>query len=191
MRIADNDKTGKIDVYYQNNPGIDNCIAETVCQVESSHFIYIAADLEMDPSNIRIFVEKARENPDRIVCASKWIKGSRVSGYGKTKEFTNRFLNFLTSALYLRKVTDVFNIYQIYPSELAKRIRVVKKDEVGYLFTLVVLRLGIEYEEIPTVYIQRRDGKPFVSFKELLRIGMRFSAFILRTRFTPKKRILK
>ena len=190
-KIAETDRTGKVNIYYQKNPGVDNCIAETIQMVESSHFIYIAADLEMDPSNIRTFAERVKDCPGKIVCASKWIKGSEITGYNKMKEATDRLMNFLVSVLYLRKVTDVITIYQVYPSELAKRINVVENDEVGYLFTLVLLRLGIAYEEIPTVYIHRREGKPSVSFRELMRVGLRFTALTLRTRFTPKRKILK
>ena len=82
-RIIEDDSTGKVSVYLQKAQTVEECIAELPHLVTDSHFIIMAADMEMNPGEIPDFIRIAKENPEAIVCAAKWMKDSVVEGYGK------------------------------------------------------------------------------------------------------------
>ncbi len=58
-----------------------------------------------------------------------------------------------------------------------------------YEYTLKPLKAGVEYEEIPTVYRKRTDGKSNFNLIKLITVAIRFCLTAIKIRFTPIREI--
>lgn len=181
---------GKVELYIQKEDDSLKCIYELPLLVESSHFVIMGADMETNPDNISVFIEKAKARPERIICASKWLKESTVEGYGVIHEIGSRIMNNFVALLFNIKVKDAFSAYQIYPLCVYKKMKFDRPSTFIYEYTLKPLRVGIEYEEIPTVYKKRTDGKSSVNVLFMFRLAIGFCTTALRIRLTPKRYML-
>lgn len=186
IKIVDDDCTGKVSVYLQKSPTLEQCFFELPLIVDSSHFVIMAADMEMVPSNISDFIRKAKVKPEAIICAAKWLKSSTVEGYGWFHEFGSRVMNTFVSILFNKNVKDPFSLYQIYPLEVYKKLKFDKPSLVIYEYTLKALHNGVEYEEIPTVYRKRTEGKSLVNSGKMLKTAMLFCFTAIRVRFSHR-----
>lgn len=188
VKMIEENFCDKLEVYVQRLENGIECLIDLPGLVTGSHFVVMASDMEMDPENIRVFVKKAKEYPERIICASKWMKGSTVEGCGGFHAFASYMTNKAIALLYGVKATELFSIYQIYPLSVFKRMNFNRPKYFMYEYTLKPLRAGVEYEEIPTKYKKRQEGKSTFNFPlVMLGMGMKFCITALRIRFTPKR----
>ncbi len=190
-RIIEETQDSKIELIIQKAPTAVECFDEMLHYVESTHFIIMSADLETNPNDVRIMVKKAKENPKKIICSAKWHKDSVVDGYGILRQFGSRIVNKFVSVLFMKNIKDAFCIYQIYPVSVYNRLNFKSSKTALYEYTLLPLRLGVEYEEIPTVYKNRNEGKSNVNFKFMFEMARDFCLNAIRIRFTPKRKLIK
>ena len=181
---------GKIKIYIQKSDSLELCIAELPGLVESTHFVITAADGEMEIENIDTFISKAKKHPERVICAAKWHKDSIVQGYGKFNAFGSRCINMFVSVLFNKKVSDPFSIYQIFPISVYHRLNYKNSATFAYEYTVKVLRNGVEYEEIPTFYQNRTEGKTNFNYMELFRSAFLFCLVALRVRLSSKENVV-
>ena len=178
----------KLEVYVQRLDNGINCLIDLPYLVTGSHFVIIASDMEMDPRCVGLFVEKAKENPEKIICASKWMKGSVVEGCGKIHEIGSRVMNGAVALLFGIKAKEIFSLYQIYPVSVWKKTNFDNPKAFMYEYTLKAMRLGAAYEEIPTSYKARREGKSTFNHPiTMVIMALKFCITALRIRFTPKR----
>lgn len=177
----------KVEYYIQKAPSAALCLAELPPMAEGSHFVIMAADLEMNPDNIKDFVEIAKCRPDSIICAAKWLKGSTVEGYGVMHELGSRIMNSFISLLFYKKIKDPFSVFQIYPVSVYRKMNFDNPSSFLYEYTLKPLRLGVEYIEIPTIYRKRQEEKSNFNIVTLVNVALHFCLTALKIRFTPKR----
>ena len=175
-----------VELYVQKATTAELCLAELGPMAETSHFVIMAADLEMSPASLTTFVEKAKQHPNRIVCAAKWLKGSTVNGYGFLHGCCSKTMNRVISILFNKKVYDPFSIFQIYPTQLYKKMGFNNPQTFLYEYTLKPLSMGEEYEEIPTVYTKRKSGKSNFKLPTLIRVATKFIYTGFRIRFNSR-----
>ena len=176
----------KVELYVQKSDTLELCIAELPGLVKSTHFVITAADGEMEIENIDTFISKAKQHPERIICAAKWHKDSVVKGYGFFHELGSRCLNIFISILFNEKVSDPFSVYQIFPISVYHRLRYQNPETFGYEYTIKALRNGIEYEEIPTVYKRRTEGKTNFNYIKLIETAILFCFTAVKVRLEAK-----
>lgn len=186
-RMIERGLFGKLEVYVQKADNLINCIYEVTKLVSASHFVIMAADMEMDPSNIGEFISIAKERPQSIVCAAKWLDGSSVSGYGWFHRFGSKTMNTFISLLFGKKVKDPFSIYQIYPKQIFDRMNFSDPDRFLFEFTLKPLWCGVEYIEIPTTYNKRIEGRSNFNYLTLFYVAVRFCLTAFKLRLSPKE----
>ncbi len=172
-----------VDLYVQKAPSAELCLAELGPLVTTSHFVIMAADMEMSPASLTTFIEKAKKHPNRIVCAAKWLKGSSVNGYSFLYGFCCKIMNRFISVIFSKKVYDPFSIFQIYPIELYNKMGFRNPETFLYEYTLKPLSMGEEYEEIPTVCVKRKSGKSNFKLPTLIKVGTKFLYTGLKIRF--------
>lgn len=172
-----------VDLYVQKAPNAELCLAELGPLATTSHFVIMAADMEMSPASIATFIEKSKHHPNRIICAAKWLKGSSVNGYSFFYAFCSKIMNRIISIVFNKKVYDPFSIFQIYPVEIYKKMGFNNPDTFLYEYTLKPLSLGEEYEEIPTVCVRRKSGKSNFKLPTLIKVGTKFLYTGFKIRF--------
>lgn len=180
--IAADKSIGNIEVYVQKTADIVSCISELPPLVSGSHFIIMCADLENDPVIVGNLVEKAKENPEAIICAAKWHKDSVVENYGLFKSICSRAVNTFVSILYGRKIKDPFSIFQIYPMSVYNEMHFELNPDFLYEYTLRPLSRGSEYIEIPTFYSRRSEGKSNFGLLKEIEVTVKYCFTALKLR---------
>ena len=182
--LRENDR--KLELYVQKKQGFILCLTELPPQVQSSHFVIMASDMETDPQSLEMFIRIAKAHPRRIVCAAKWHRDSEVTGYGTLHALCSRALNLFVSAAAHRRVYDPISFYQIYPLSVYKEMQYSQDESFLFEYTLKPLILDAEYAEIPTRYHHRSEGHSNFKFGIMARGSLTFCATALRIYFKSK-----
>lgn len=178
----------RVKVHVQKMPFIGGAIREAFDLATGSHTVLMASDLETPPEVVKTMIALAKEQPERIVTASRWIKGGKFYGYDPLKKFLNFIFQRIFSLLYFVALTDMTYAYRIFPTKLLQSIRWEELKHPFLLETIIKpLRLGIKVKEIPAVWKARTEGESqntFIGNFVYFRIGF-------RVRFMSKSQILK
>ena len=148
-----------IDLIVQKAENIKEAFCEMPPFAVGSHFIIMGSDLEMDPYCVSRLIEEAKENPDMIICASKWDKLSSVSGYGFFHRIATQGLNKALRLIVGKKCTDIVSHFEIFPLETFNNLNIAKNKYFIFEYCLKPLISGAKYKEIPVSYIRRKEGK--------------------------------
>ena len=172
--------------FMQKRKGVSGII-DMIDAARGSHCILAASDLALDLECIPIMIEKAKKNPNRIISSSRWLKGCKFYGYAPLKKAVNYLGQFFLRFLFHVKLTDLTNPYQIVPTKIYQSIHFECEDfPVMIEMVLKPLRLGCQFEEIPTNCYGRTQGKSSNSFLQTAR----FLPVALHIRFTKKEKLL-
>ena len=159
-------------VELQQTKGLSNAIFEIPQYVNSSHFLIIASDLEMDPLSVPDLIKIAKSRPDAIVCASKFKKGAKRSSYGFLHLVCNRAVNLAVELLLGRRGTELISTFQIYPTALCREMGFDDPERAICEFTFRPLARGAEYIEIPSDYVRRSDGESNYKLRNYVDLGL-------------------
>ncbi|MGN0444388.1 MAG: hypothetical protein ACI4F5_07230 [Acutalibacteraceae bacterium] len=177
-----------INVCVQKSASIKGCFSELPPTAESSHFLIMASDMETDPNSVKEMIEISKENPDAIVCASKWAKGSVVSGYGVMHSFCSRTINKIAALIVGRNIRDPFSVFEIYPSDVFRRTEFPVPSKVWAEYSCRPLLAGEKYIEIPTRYSKRSEGKSNIRLLYLVTSAIEFIKTVILLRITYKRK---
>lgn len=167
----------------QTMPGLSCGIFELSHLIESSHFLIIGSDLEMDPCAVPAMIETSKQHPGAIVCASKFQEGARRENYGRLHYLCNRAVNTAVELILHIKGTELISTFQIYPLDLFRRMRFSNPKRTFYEYTIRPLSKGAEYIEIPTNYRRREEGASNFNPKRYVHLGVTF----IRTALSERK----
>lgn len=175
-------------IFYQKRNGLGGAVQDSFEIAQGSHFIGLEADMGTDPNLVHVFIEKIKEDSNRIITASRWLKGGGFSGYGKIKKFINYCYQIFISILFNQRLTDSSFTFMIIPTSVVKMIKWESTlrsfiAELG----LKPVRLGIPHYEIPAKWVRRDEGKSSHLFIQ----NLKFVYEALKIRFTRRKKILK
>ena len=131
--------------------------------------IEMDADLSHDPNDIPRFL--AEINNADVVIGSKYVRGSRIIGWG----FHRRVLSFcanLYARLILRlPVRDYTNGYRCYGARALAILPDLPIDGVGFTVipqaSYLLHRAGMKLAEIPITFTNRRMGSSNMSMREI------------------------
>lgn len=186
-KYKEEDSWKDVKSYTQKSRNIEGTVAELPPMVTGTHFVFMGADMEMNPATIKDFICEAKKNPDCIVAASKWKKESVIVGYGKFNKLCSRTMNLIACIFIRKRATDIFTIYQLYPMSVYKKMQFKDPKTFGYEYTLKPLRLGADYKEIPTSYEKAHNRKTNFNFFFRARLLTKFLSTAFRLGITPKK----
>ena len=176
-----------IRVCVQQRPGLSPAIFEIPRCVQSSHFLVIGSDLEMNPLSVPKMIELSKEHPDAIICASKFQKGSHREHYGFLHYLCNRIVNAAVELILHIRGTELISTFQVYPLELFFDMGFDDPKWTFYEFTLRPLSLGTEYIEIATDYTKRMEGASNFNLKKYVDLGVSFLLTAVREKNRLKK----
>ncbi len=187
--IKDNTSDVPVSRHIQKTPGLYPAVFEAMQLTDNcSHILIIGSDLEMDPNSVPEMLETAKRNPEAIVCASKFMKGSKRVKYGAIHYVCNRAVNTAVKLLLHIKGTEILSTFQIFPVKLLKKMNFTDKTRSYYQYTMRPLTMGAEYIEIPTDYIRRTEGDSNYNPKRYIDLGTTFIKTALDEKREMRKR---
>lgn len=152
-------------IHHQKKPFVGGAVQEGIGMSSGSHVVLMSSDLETDPNLIQEFIRLEKENPEKIVTATRWKKGGGFKGYNKVKLVANCIFQRLIAMLFLVNLSDITYAYRIFPKELMLSIRWEELKHPFFLETaLKPIRLGVKFIEIPVKWTARTEGVSQNSF---------------------------
>lgn len=103
------------------------------------------------------------------VFGSRFIKGSKVTGYPINKLILNRIFNTFVQILFFNKYNDYTNAFKIYKAKTIKNMLPLVSESFN-IFLEIPLKLisrGYSYKIIPINWYNRKVGKAKFNIKEL------------------------
>lgn len=178
----------RIYIYDQVKPFAGGAVQEGFDLAIGSHVIMMASDLETPPRLVHQFIEFAKANPDKVITASRWIKGGGFKNYNKVKLVCNAIFEKTIAMFFGVKLTDPTYGYRCLPTNLAQNINWEELKHPFFLETaLKPIRLGTKFIEIPAQWEARTEGMSQNTFFA----NFRYFKTAWHIRFMPKKSIKK
>ncbi len=186
VSLLESGKYKNLEIYIQKSPDAATCLAELPPMAGGSHFIIMSADMENDPNTVAKLAEMSKRNPDAIICAAKWVKGSVIEDYGFFRKICSKAVNDFAAILFGMNAKEPFSLFQIYPVCIYENTVYGKDSDFFYEYTLKPLSEGVEYIEIPTVFKKRNEGKSHFGTIFMTRVALKFCFTAVRLRFRKK-----
>ncbi len=130
---------------------------------DGDYVIIQDADLELDPADILLIVEKMRESGAAAVYGSRFAGGRlRFANASPANIAANKIMTAYTNLLYGGRLSDMSTAYKLIRGDILKSL---KLRCVGFEFepeiTAKLLRLGHRIDEVPIGYRPRtnKEGK--------------------------------
>ncbi|MBR5423090.1 MAG: hypothetical protein IK108_03680 [Clostridia bacterium] len=173
---------------YQTGEGLGNAIRESFFMVNGTHLVIWSADEATDVSSFPEMLRLSKENPEKIIKISRWLRKDGFEGYGYVKKCLNYVSQRFFGLLFHSKLTEFTNPTQICPVAVYRGIR---WNCTGFDFlpemTFKPLKLGIEFIEVPTKNVPRLEGR---SHHTLLS-HIRYYRTVMKIFFTRKQDLIK
>ncbi|MEK7308128.1 MAG: polyprenol monophosphomannose synthase [Nitrospirota bacterium] len=127
------------------------------------------ADLSHDPAEIQKFLMKMQDYD--LVIGSRYSKDSKIVNWGKKRAVFSKLANLYARAVLGIPITDYTNGYRCYRKRVLENLEYDKIASTGYVviseMTYQIAKKGYRIGEIPTVFVNRKQGKSNLSFKEI------------------------
>ena len=160
-----------IKIHYQKKiPGIGWAIQEGMALAKGEYLAILAADLETEPEAIDRMMIKFEETGCDVVVGNRWLKGGGFKNYEKKKLVLNWFFQKIFKILYKTKIGDLTYGLKILRKDVADSIQWTGFMHEFYIESTVrPIKQNYKVEQIPTVWIGRREGESKNSFFNNLR----------------------
>lgn len=143
----------------ENNPGAGWAYREGMKIATGNYVTIMSGDLETEPEAVDRMVKKIEETGCDGVMTSRWLKGGGFVNYDKKKLILNWIFQKIFRILYRTKLTDITYGFKTLKKDLIDSI--IWEGTLHEIFietTVKPLKKKVYLEEIPTVWIGRREG---------------------------------
>jgi glycosyltransferase involved in cell wall biosynthesis len=141
-------------------PGVGWAIREAMNLAEGDYIALLSADLETEPESVDRMYRKIKETGCDLVIGNRWLKGGGFENYDPIKLILNWGFQHIFKALYLTNIGDLTYGLKTIKKSVADRIKWEATLHEIYIETTVKpMKLGYKVEQIPTVWIGRKEGE--------------------------------
>lgn len=173
---------------HSKNQGKGAAVKTGITHSTGDYIIIQDADLEYNPSDIRVLLEHLQKNSSAAVYGTRLKRLPHFSKEERTVRFLthyvgNKFLSLVTSVLFGQWITDMETCYKLFPTQIAKKLSLKAKGfEFEPEITAKLLKSGVRIEEVPIVTKPRgyNEGKKLDTFKD----GRKALMTLLKYRFS-------
>lgn len=151
-------------IYHDRNHGKGGALRTGFVHVTGDWVIIQDADLEYDPNDYKLLLEKMREPGVEVVFGSRRLNKNyfKARHSGHIFALGGIFLTWFTNFLYGTNISDESTCYKMFKTELLKKIDLrCKRFEFCPEFIAKVARRGMKIYEVPINYYPRHkeEGK--------------------------------
>jgi len=165
----------------QNNPGVGWAIREGMELAQGNYVALLSADLETEPEAVDRMVQKIEETGCDAVIGNRWLEEGGFENYDPLKLALNWLFQHLFGALYRTRIGDLTYGFKILKKQIIDRVEWKGIFHEIYIETTVTpIRLGCAVEQVPTIWIGRKEGTSKNTFLK----NFRYVDVALRVLFT-------
>lgn len=176
---------GNVQIVYQKvNLGKGNSVRTAIPLCSGDYTITQDADLEYNPQDYPLLLNKAIANDLDVVYGSRVLSGKRYHYYS-LNYWAVRFLTLLTNLLFGAHYTDVATNYKLVRTSLLQSLRLTcSKFDLDFELSDKLALATKKIAEVPISFEPRtyEQGK-----KIRMRDGLSALGIILRDRFIPQR----
>jgi glycosyltransferase involved in cell wall biosynthesis len=149
----------------KNNPGIGWAYREGMQAASGNYVALMAADLETEPAAVDRMVDKILETQCDEVVANRWMPGGRFVNYDPVKLVLNWIFQAVFKVLFWTRIGDLTFGFKILSKALTEAIAWEGTlHEICIETTVKPIRMGFHLEQVPTVWVGRREGTSVNAF---------------------------
>lgn len=185
--VSESAGTTPVRIVFQTLPFAGGAYRSAFPEAKGGHAVMMSADLETPPELVARMIEISKTEPRCIVTASRWMKGGSFRGYNKVKQVCNAVFEKTMSLLFFTRLDDLTYGYRLFPTALLRAVAWKELRHPFFLETSVVpLRLGVPFRQIPANWKPRPEGESQNSFFA----NFRYFKTALRVRFARRRSLL-
>lgn len=149
----------------KNNPGAGWAYREGMQMAKGDYVTLMSGDLETEPEAVDRMVRVIEETGCDCVTTSRWLPGGGFENYDKKKLILNWIFQKTFKILFRTHLTDITYGFKTLKKNVINSIKWEGVlHEIFIETTVKPLRKNFYIEEIPTVWIGRREGVSKNSF---------------------------
>ncbi len=140
--------------------------------------VVFMADLSDDPQDVIAYYRKIAEGYD-CVFGSRFIPGSRVTGYPRFKLFVNRVVNRLVQWMFWTRFNDLTNAFKAYRTDVIRSCGPFRSSHFNLTLEMSLGALSRRYliVQIPIRWTGRTAGHTNLRLREM---GRRYLSTLLK-----------
>jgi dolichol-phosphate mannosyltransferase len=143
----------------KRTPGVGWACREGMEIATGNYITLMSSDLETEPEAVDRMVQKIEETGCDGVMTSRWLPGGTFENYDKLKLILNWIFQQIFRILYWTKLTDLTYGFKTLKKSFTDSITWEGTlHEIFIETTVKPIKIGMYLEEIPTVWIGRREG---------------------------------
>lgn len=149
----------KYKIIFQNRKGLGGAFIDSFSNLNTTHAIMMASDLETDPETVKNLIKISKININSIICTSRWINKNSFSEYGLIKKILNFIFQKFFGIVFKVDLSDLTFGFRLYPTSILKDIE-WEINNFGFLFESIIkpVHLGYKTLEIATKWRKREEG---------------------------------
>lgn len=152
----------------ENTTGFGNALKFGIGKNQDDALIIFMGDCSDDPNYIIEYVKYLDEGYD-CVFGSRFIKGSKLSGYPLIKLILNRLANNFIRILFFIKYNDTTNAFKAYNKKVLDACHPIFSQHfnINAELSLKSIIRGFKYKVIPVSWTNRKEGISKFRIKEM------------------------
>lgn len=174
--------------FHPRNLGKGTSVRTGIAHCTGDYAIIQDADLEYDPAEYPVFLERVARDRPAAIYGSRTLGGRAVYKY-VSNYLGVRFLTWLTNVLYGARLTDVATGAKMVRVDVLKSLNLTGKGfDLDFELTDKLLRAGYEIVEVPVTYRPRSiaEGKKIRPWDGIWALKV-----IVRDRFLPMDQVVR
>jgi dolichol-phosphate mannosyltransferase len=175
-------------IFHPRNLGKGASVRTAIAHCTGDYAIIQDADLEYDPAEYPLFLERIANEHPAAIFGSRTLGGRMVTKY-VANYLGVRFLTGLTNLFYGARLTDVATAAKMVRGDVLRSLNLVESGfDLDFELTDKILRAGHEIVEIPITYRPRTiaEGKKIRPWD-----GVWALRVIIRDRLIPRNQIVQ
>jgi dolichol-phosphate mannosyltransferase len=149
----------------KNNPGIGWAYREGMQAAQGNYVALMAADLETEPAAVDRMVRKLEETGCDEVIANRWLAGGGFTNYDPLKLVLNWIFQNGFRVLFWTSIGDFTFGLKLLSKEIAEAVAWEGiLHEICIETTVKPLKKGYHLEQVPTVWVGRKEGRSVNTF---------------------------
>lgn len=147
-------------VLHKKNGGKGSAIRTGLAQAHGTYTVIQDADLEYDPSEIRLLVDEAKKHEGSAVFGSRFLQAN--PNIYKRFLLGNKVMTMMLNLLYGSRLTDSYTCYKLLPTQTFRELNLTARGfEMEAEICAKCLKKNIPIIEIPVSYKPRtiEEGK--------------------------------